>query len=242
VARNVVQDAVLREMRCGHEVSGGHTRRVSDDAPSPVLEPTDRTRLRRAKERGRFDCETVHAILDEGVVAHVAVVDDGRPLVIPMAYARIDDRLYLHGAVANHLLRCAAGGGGVCVTVTLLDGLVLSRSWFHHSMNYRSVVVFGEVALVDDPDEKMAASEAFVEKVRAGRAAESRPPTPEELRATSFVCLRIEEASAKIRSGPPREDPGDVDNGHWGGVIPLRLVAGDPVPDDDVGDGVVAPS
>ncbi len=210
---------------------------MTDDAPAAVLEPTDRTRLRRAKDRGRFDRETVYGVLDEGLVAHVAVVDEGRPLVIPMAYARIGDRLYLHGAVANHLLRSAAGGPGVCVTVTLLDGLVLSRSWFHHSMNYRSVVVFGEATLVDDPAEKMAASDALVEKVRRGRSAQSRPPTPEELRATLFVSLPIEEASAKVRSGPPREDPADLGNGHWGGVIPLRLVPGDPVPDADVEDG-----
>jgi nitroimidazol reductase NimA-like FMN-containing flavoprotein (pyridoxamine 5'-phosphate oxidase superfamily) len=205
---------------------------VSTPSDLPDLEPTDRTRLRRLKERGRYDRATIEAILDEGLVAHVGVVDDGRPLVIPMAYARIDDRLYLHGAVANHLLRTATSG--VCVTVTLLDGLVLSRSWFHHSMNYRSVVVFGEAERVTDPDEQMAACRALVDKVQAGRADESRPPTPSELRATAIVSIPITEASAKIRTGPPKEDPDDLDNGWWGGVIPIELVRGEPMPDEHV--------
>jgi nitroimidazol reductase NimA-like FMN-containing flavoprotein (pyridoxamine 5'-phosphate oxidase superfamily) len=193
--------------------------------------PTERVTVRRKAERARYDRETVHAILDEALVAHVGFVVDGAPCVIPMTYARIDDMLDLHGAVANQLLKSLAAGVPVCVTVTLLDGLVLSRSAFHHSMNYRSVVVFGTATKVDDDDEKQAASRALVEHMVAGRSDEVRGPSSSELRKTLMVRVPIDEASAKERTGPPIEDPDDLALPYWGGVIPMTLERGTPVPD-----------
>jgi nitroimidazol reductase NimA-like FMN-containing flavoprotein (pyridoxamine 5'-phosphate oxidase superfamily) len=191
--------------------------------------PTDRTRLRRASDRGRYDHETIAAILDEGMVAHVGFALDGRPWVMPMAYARIGDQLYLHGAVGNHALGAIAAGAEVCVTVTILDGLVLSRSAFHHSMNYRSVMVFGTGRPVDDPAEQRRAADALVEHIVPGRSADTRSPTELELRATRIIAVAIEEASAKLRTGPPKEDHADLGLGHWAGVLPLRLAAGAPI-------------
>jgi len=195
---------------------------------------TDRTRLRRKADRGSHDRAVIEAILDEALICHVGFAVDGRPSVIPMIHARVDDRLYLHGAAGNHLLRALADGIEVCVTVTLLDGLVLARSAFHHSMNYRSVVIFGAAERVDDADEKLRAVEAVVEHVVPGRCGDTRPPTPEELRATLVVRIPISEASAKIRTGPPIEEPADLDLDHWAGELPLRLTPGTPVPDGDV--------
>jgi nitroimidazol reductase NimA-like FMN-containing flavoprotein (pyridoxamine 5'-phosphate oxidase superfamily) len=212
---------------------------ASDDAAA--IAPTDRTRLRRLKARGQFERSTIEAILDEGLVAHVGVVDDGLPLVLPMAFARVDSTLYLHGAVANHLLRTVADGGGLCVTVTLLDGLVLSRSWFHHSMNYRCVVVFGTPRVVTDPDEQRVASRALVEHVATGRSEVTRAVDEDELRRTLFLALPIDEASAKIRTGPPGEDPDDLGQGRWGGVLPLGITAGPLVPDADTPAGAPVP-
>ncbi len=202
---------------------------ASDGATT--IEPTDRTQVRRHRERARYERATLEAILDEGLVAHVGVVDGAHPVVLPMAYARIGETLYLHGAVANHLLRTGAEGE-MCVTVTLLDGLVLSRSWFHHSMNYRCAVVYGRPRLVTDDEEKWAASRALVEHIARGRSDGTRPVTAEELRKTMFLALPLDEASAKVRTGPPSEAPGDVDGGAWGGVLPLSVAAGAPVPDE----------
>ncbi|HEV8116825.1 MAG TPA: pyridoxamine 5'-phosphate oxidase family protein [Acidimicrobiales bacterium] len=190
--------------------------------------PSERARLRRHPERGRYDEPTVHAILDEGLVAHVGVVTDRGPLVLPMAYGRVGRTLYLHGAAGNALLR-SAEGGPVCATVTLLDGLVLARSAFHHSMNFRAVVVFGTARRVIDEDEQRLALDAIVEKVAPGRAAEARPPTPAELRSTRVLALDLTEASAKVRTGPPVDDAADADWPAWSGTIPLTLVRGDPV-------------
>jgi hypothetical protein len=202
--------------------------------PPPIAPPSDRTCVRRQAERGRYDGDTVAAVLDGGFVAHVGFVGDGGVCVLPMAYARVDDQLYLHGATGNAMLR-ALEGAELCVTVTLLDGLVLSRSAFHHSMNYRSVVVFGRGTTVTDPAEKERALAAIVDQMVVGRSAECRPPTPEELRATRVVRLLITEASAKVRTGPPKEDPGDLDPPvHWGGVVPVTTVLGEPVPDEYV--------
>lgn len=187
--------------------------------------------MRRKAERARYDLETVAAILDEGLVAHVGFAVDGRPCVLPMAYARIDDRLYLHGATGNNLLRSLAAGAETCVTVTLLDGLVLSRSAFHHSMNYRSVVVFGRATKVDDDAEKMEAALALVDHMVPGRRAHTRHPTASELRATLVLRLPITEASAKVRTGPPVEEPDDYSLDHFGGVVPIRVVREDPIPD-----------
>jgi nitroimidazol reductase NimA-like FMN-containing flavoprotein (pyridoxamine 5'-phosphate oxidase superfamily) len=196
------------------------------------LSRTDRTTVRRKADRGRYDWATITAILDEGLVAHVGFAVDGQPCVIPMAYARIDDALYLHGATGNHMLRTLASGVEVCATVTLLDGLVLSRSAFHHSMNYRSVVVFGRAVRVDG-EEQMRALLAVVDHMVPGRSTDSRPPTPSELRKTFVVRLALTEASAKVRTGAPIEDPADLDLEWWGGELPLRTAASPAVPDAD---------
>lgn len=195
------------------------------------LATTDRTRLRRKPDRGSFDRATVEAILDEGFVCHFGFVSDGHSVVIPTAYGRVGDDLYLHGAVANYAFRTAASGVDVCVTVTLIDGLVLSRSAFHHSMNYRSVVVFGKATQVDDVEEKRRALLAFVDHVVPGRSTECRTPTDIELRGTIVLRLPITEASAKIRTGPPIEESDDLALPYWGGEIPLSLSAGDPIHD-----------
>jgi nitroimidazol reductase NimA-like FMN-containing flavoprotein (pyridoxamine 5'-phosphate oxidase superfamily) len=193
-------------------------------------QPTGRTTLRRLPARGAHDQETVHAILDEGLVAHVAVMTDIGPRVIPTTYARLDETVYVHGSAANHLLRTAASDVEVCLAVTLLDGLVLARSAFHHSMNYRSVVVYGRATKVTDPAEKRRALDAIVDHVRSGRSREARPPTDDELRSTLVLALPLREVSAKVRSGGPLDDEADLAWPVWAGVIPLSLVAGDPVP------------
>jgi nitroimidazol reductase NimA-like FMN-containing flavoprotein (pyridoxamine 5'-phosphate oxidase superfamily) len=196
-----------------------------------AYEPTDRTRLRRHAERGEFDRDVVHSILDEALLAHVGVDPGEGPVVLPMAYARIDDRLYLHGAPANHLLRAIADGAPACVTVTILDGLVLARSAFHHSMNFRCVVIYGRGERVTDRDEQLAASDALVERMRAGRSTEARRPTEAELRGTLMVRLPIDEVSAKVRTGPPIDDEADLELPVWAGVVPLTLQPGTPIPD-----------
>src|SRR5262245_22268870 len=205
------------------------------------LAPTARTQVRRLAERGRYDWATVTSILDEGFVAHVGFVGDTGVCVLPMAYGRVDERLYLHGAVGNAMLK-ASSGAEVCVTVTLIDGLVLSRSAFHHSMNYRSVVVMGRADTVDDADERDAALRAIVNHTMSGRADECRPPSDAELRKTRVLRLVIDEASAKVRSGAPIEDPEDLGLPYWAGQVPLRVVAGDPIADEFVPAGMVAPS
>jgi uncharacterized protein len=171
----------------------------------------------------------IAAILDEALVCHVGFVVDGAPVVIPTAHAREGTTLYLHGAPASRLLRTVAGGVEVCVTVTLLDGLVLARSLFHHSLNYRSVVCFGRALEVVDLVEKERALHLFAEHVLRGRAAEARPPTPGELKATRVLALHLDEASAKLRSGPPNDDPEDLELGIWAGVLPVALAIGTPV-------------
>ncbi|HEX5097822.1 MAG TPA: pyridoxamine 5'-phosphate oxidase family protein [Acidimicrobiia bacterium] len=201
---------------------------------SVELEPTDRVKLRRKAERGSYERATVNAILDEALIAHVGFAIDGQTCVLPMTYARVDDVLYLHGAVANNMLKSLASGIDVCVTVTLLDAIVLSRSAFHHSMNFRSVVVYGVATKVDSDDEKHVATRALVEHMVPGRSNETRGPTPSELRKTLFVRVPIDEASAKIRTGPPIEDPDDLALPYWGGEIPITLTRGEPVADEFV--------
>jgi nitroimidazol reductase NimA-like FMN-containing flavoprotein (pyridoxamine 5'-phosphate oxidase superfamily) len=198
---------------------------------SEPLEQTDRSRLRRKRDRGSFDRSAAAAVLDEALVAHVATVTEQGPIVLPMAHARVGDHLYVHGSPANHLLRTIAAGAPVCVTVTILDGLVLARSAFHHSMNYRSVVLFGSMEKVTDRDEKRAASEALVEHMAAGRSAEARMPTDAELDATLFLRLAISEGSLKARSGGPGDDEADMDWPVWAGHVPVRAGFGAPVPD-----------
>lgn len=202
---------------------------------------TSRTRLRRKPGRGSYDRATVHAILDEGLVCHVGFVIHGEPFVVPATYARIGERLYLHGAVANRMLRTLAAGVPVCVTVTHLDGLVLARSAMHHSMNYRSVMLFGIATLVTDPEEKRRALEATIEHMVPGRSAGTRAPNEQELRATSVLVLPVEEASAKIRHGPPSDDAEDLELPFWAGVIPLRPCPLDPVPDEHTGPNAPVP-
>ncbi len=196
-----------------------------------MLRSTDRTRVRRLPERGSRDWEVIAAILDEAVVCHVGFVVDGAPVVIPTAHMRRGTTLYLHGAPASRMLRTLAGGVEVCVTATLLDGLVLARSLFHHSLNYRSAVCFGRAVEVTDLAEKEEALRGFAEHVLPGRAAEVRPPSRGELMATKVLALQLDEASAKLRTGPPIDDPEDLALPVWAGVLPVRLAAGDPVSD-----------
>jgi len=194
------------------------------------LVATPRTTVRRRADRGSFDRELAHAILDEAYVAHVGFVVDSAPRVLPMTYGRIGDVLYLHGAVGNAMLR-AADGADVCVTVTLLDGLVLARAAMHHSMNYRCVVLYGRAERVDGEREKRAAFDAVGEHARAGRSAEARPANASELRQTLVLRLPIAEGSVKVRAGGPVDVAEDLDLAVWAGVIPLALVRGEPVRD-----------
>jgi len=196
-----------------------------------ALGPTARTAVKRLPARAAYDRATIHAILDEGLVCHVGFAVDGQPFVLPTTYARIDDCLYLHGSAAARMLRTLRAGVPVCVTVTLLDGLVLARSAFHHSLNYRSVVILGTAAEVVEPGEKRRALEAIVEHVVPGRWPSVRAPSPQELKATMVLALPIVEASAKLRSGPPLDDAEDGAIPCWAGEVPLRLTALPPVTD-----------
>lgn len=207
----------------------------------PDLPRTPRTTHRRLAKRGSHDQGLVHAILDEGLVCHVGFVGEGQPFVLPTTYARMGDRIVLHGSPSNRMLRTLAAGAPACVTVSLLDGLVLARSAFHHSMNYRSVVVFGSARAVEGREAKRAALEAIVEHVAPGRSRQARPPTDAEVDGTLVVELPVVEASAKVRSGPPLDDPEDLAFDCWAGVVPLRLEAGAPVPDGHVPAGKRAP-
>ena len=193
---------------------------------------TKRTRVRRLPKRGAYDRETINSVLDEAFVCHVGFVIDGQPYVIPTGYARIGDDLYIHGSSASRMLRSLAEGVQVCVTVTLVDGLVLARSAFHHSMNYRSVVILGKATLVDEPEEKNRAMEALTEHIVPGRWKDVRWPTELELKATSVLKVPIEEASAKIRTGGPVDDEEDYTIDIWAGVLPLELVSGQPIEDE----------
>jgi nitroimidazol reductase NimA-like FMN-containing flavoprotein (pyridoxamine 5'-phosphate oxidase superfamily) len=208
----------------------------------PIAGPTPRTTVKRLAQRGAYDHDTVLKILDEGLVCHMAFVVDGQPFVLPTAYARIDDRLYLHGSPGNRMLRTGKGGVGICVTVTLLDGLVLARSAFHHSMNYRSVVLLGTATEVVDPAEKSAAFRALVEHVAPGRYAGVRAPTGDEITRTLVIRLPIDEGSAKIRTGPPIDDEEDYAMSIWAGVIPLAIRPGTPIPDPRLASDAALPS
>lgn len=206
-----------------------------------LIPKTARTTIRRLPQRGDYDRATLHAILDEGLVCQVAFVVEGKPIIIPTAYGRIEDRLYIHGSPASRMLKSLQNGIDVCVTVTLLDGLVLARSAFHHSMNYRSVVIFGEAELVSDPADKAAALQAFTNHVVPGRWDDLRPMTEQEVRGTTVLSLPLTEASAKIRTGPPIDDEADYDLPIWAGVLPLSVQPGTVVPDAKLGDGVAVP-
>lgn len=203
---------------------------------------TKRTTLKRLAKRGVYDRVSINKILDEGFICHVGFTVDGQPVVIPTGYARVEDQLYIHGSQASRMLRTLSDGVDVCVTVTLVDGLVLARSAFHHSINYRSVVIFGRASLVEDPETKLAALFAFSEHVIPGRWDEVRAPTPEELKATSVLSLELTEASAKVRSGPPLDDEEDYSLPVWAGVIPLRVTSGAPISDPRLPEGTAVPA
>lgn len=206
-----------------------------------TLLQTDRTKLKRLPKRGHFDRETVYGILDEGFICHVGFAPEGQPFVIPTGYARVDDKLYIHGSQASRMLKTLSGGLDACVTVTIIDGLVLARSAFHHSMNYRSVVIFGRAEIVEDREEKIEALVALSEHFIRGRWAEVREPTEQELKATTVLSLPLVEASAKIRSGPPLDDEEDYAMQVWAGVIPLKLEAGEPIRDPRLPEGIEVP-
>jgi len=193
--------------------------------------PTERTQLKRLPKRASYDQAQIHAILDEGFLCHVGFVLDGQPYVIPTGYARSGEQLYIHGSAASRMLRNLAQGIDVCVTVTLLDGLVLARSAFHHSMNYRSVVVLGKAQLVTDPQEKWAALRCFTNHVVAGRWEQVRQPADQEMKATTVLVLPLNEVSAKIRTGPPLDDEEDYSLPVWAGVVPVKPQFGEPIPD-----------
>jgi nitroimidazol reductase NimA-like FMN-containing flavoprotein (pyridoxamine 5'-phosphate oxidase superfamily) len=195
------------------------------------IHQTTRTTLKRLPQRGSYDRDVIDQILDEGFICHVGFAVDGRPFVIPTGYARVGDRLLIHGSQASRMLRTLGQGIDVCVTVTLLDGLVLARSAFHHSMNYRSVVVFGNARVVDDPVAKLEALRALSEHIIPGRWDDVRQPNERELQSTTVLSVPLTEASAKVRTGPPLDDEEDYDLPVWAGVIPLRLVAGTPIDD-----------
>ena len=203
--------------------------------------PTPRTRLVREADRAVYDREVAYRILDEGFLCHVGFVTDGQPLVIPTSYGRKDNHLYIHGSAASRMLRQMKDGVAVCVTVTLLDGLVLARSIFNHSMNYRSVVILGKATLVDHPGEKIAALRLLSEHIIPGRWVDSRPPNERELKATSVLQLPIEEFSAKIRTGPVVDDEEDYSFPTWAGIVPLEMKTGAPIDDSRLLDGQSAP-
>jgi hypothetical protein len=199
--------------------------------------PTPRTTLKRLPARGSHEREHIYRILDEGLVCHMGFAHEGSPFVIPTGYARVGDALYVHGSAASRTLRALAGGVEVCVTVTLLDGLVLARSAFHHSMNYRSVVVFGRAVPIVEPAAKLAALRAIVEQLVPERWEQVRAPTAQELKATVVLALPLTEASAKVRNGPALDDEEDYALPVWAGVIPLRLTAAPPVDDPRLAPG-----
>ena len=205
------------------------------------LEQTKRTKLKRIPKRGNFERETINKILDEAFVCHVGFVANGQPFVIPTSFARIGDQLVIHGSAASRMMRELKQEIEVCVTVTLVDALVLARSAFHHSMNYRSVVVFGKAKIIEDEQTKYAALKALTEHIVPGRWAEIRPPSKNELKGTTVLELALTEASAKIRAGGPVDDEEDYELNVWAGVLPLGLKTSAPVADERLKAGVAVP-
>lgn len=199
-----------------------------------TIEMTDRTRVRRLPKRGVYDRETIYAILDEALLCHVGFIVDGAPVVIPTIHWRDGDKLYFHGSSASRMLRNLRDGVEACVTVTLLDGLVLARSSFHHSMNYRSAVIFGKATVVTDREEVLRALDVLVEHVVPGRSKEVRGPNEIELKATMVLAMPIEEGSAKVRTGGPVDDEEDYALPVWAGVLPMKLATGEPIADTGV--------
>jgi nitroimidazol reductase NimA-like FMN-containing flavoprotein (pyridoxamine 5'-phosphate oxidase superfamily) len=196
--------------------------------------PSDRTEVRRLPERAVYDRKTIHAIVDEALICHVGFLADASPVVIPTIHARIDDTLYFHGSPASRMLRGMKKGMEVSIAITLLDGLVVARTPFHHSLNYRSVIVFGEARLVDDLDEKQLALKAVTDHVTPGRWEDSRPPSEKEIAGTLVLAVPLDEVSAKVRIGPPVDDEDDIGLSYWAGVVPLSIVPGAPIPSEEV--------
>src|SRR5712671_6232299 len=203
---------------------------------------SDRTRVVREPQRAVYDREIIYKILDEGFVCHVGFTLDGQTFVIPTMYARVNDAIYFHGSAASRMLRGVSAGLNVCLTVTLADGLVLARSVFNHSMNYRSVVALGNAAVVEEPDDKLAALRAFTGKILPGRWNDARRPNEKELKATSILRLPLTEVSAKIRAGPPEDDAPDYALPVWAGVIPLHLTPGAPIRDEKCDPSIPTPA
>lgn len=202
---------------------------------------TARATVRRLPERGRYDRDVIDAILDEGLICHLGFVVDGAPFVIPTLHGRDGDTVYVHGSAASHALKTLSQGAPACLTVTLVDGLVLARSAFHHSINYRSVMLFGTARLVTDSEEKMRALEAVTQHVIPGRWADVRTPNEKELKATSVLALPIDEASAKVRTGGPKDDEPDYALSVWAGVLPLGMSVGEALPDAVLPAGIAVP-
>jgi len=194
--------------------------------------PTERTQVHRLPKRGVYDREAIYRILDEGLVCHIGFIADGKPVVIPTGYGRKDDMLYIHGSPASRMFQALGKGADLCVTVTLIDALVMARSAFHHSMNYRSAVIFGKATLLDDPAAKREALHAFTEHVAPGRWQEIRQPSEKELRSTTVLAIPLEEVSAKVRTGPPLDDEEDYTLPVWAGVLPFEFTPMMPLPDD----------
>ena len=208
---------------------------------SQQLQVTQRSKLKRIPKRGSQERELIYSILDEALIAHVGFVNNEQPFVIPMAFGRKGDRLYLHGSPVSRLLKTLERGVDICLNVTILDGLVIARSLFHHSMNYRSVVLFGKAKLVPE-DEKMSALKALTDQMILGRWQESRIPNTKELKATSVLSFDINEGSAKVRTGAPLDDAEDYSLPYWAGELPLKLVPGKPIPDSKLDKAIAIPS
>jgi nitroimidazol reductase NimA-like FMN-containing flavoprotein (pyridoxamine 5'-phosphate oxidase superfamily) len=204
--------------------------------------PTERTTLKRLPDRGRHDLDTIGEILDHALICHLGFVVDGQPFVIPTICARLGDTVYVHGSPASRMLRTLKQGVDVCLTVSVIDGLVVARSSFHHSLNYRSVVVLGRARPVEDPAEKRRAVEAITNHVLPGRYAEAREPNDKELRGTSVLALPLDEASAKVRTGPPGDEPDDYALPIWAGLVPITTTYGAPVADPPLPDGIEVPA
>jgi nitroimidazol reductase NimA-like FMN-containing flavoprotein (pyridoxamine 5'-phosphate oxidase superfamily) len=239
-----------------HATAPGTTPQPEPSARSAAYTPTDRTVPTRSSNRASYDRELVHALLDEAYVCHLGFVRDGAPVVLPTLFGRVGERLYVHGSTGSRPLRMAGNGGEqgreregeaaapglpVCLTVTHVDGLVLARSAFHHSINYRSVVVHGVAVQVTDPEEKRAALDALVDHVVPGRAADSRPANTKELAATAVLRLDLTEVSAKLRTGGVNDEPEDLGLPYWAGVVPVRPAYGTPLPDPELAPGTAVP-
>lgn len=205
------------------------------------FEKNERNTVKRQPLRGKYDRETIFAILDSAFLCHVGFAVDGQTFVIPTLYGREGETIYIHGSAVSRMLTNISQGPEICLTVSILDGLVLARSAFHHSMNYRSVTVFGRGKLVEEESEKLKALEVISENVLAGRWVEARKPTKQEMDATSVIAVGIEDAAAKIREGAPKDDKRDYELGIWAGVVPISLEYGDPVRDELMPDGIKTP-